>query len=87
MGSRKLLPMGRAVKVVRRLAKTAGLKAVARNAVLLRIIDRSGKLPPTAQVEGKRADVPRTRRALGIVQADHTPVDMVIVDDVKLVVA
>jgi putative transposase len=28
-------------------------------------------------------DIPKTRRALGIVQADHTPVDLIVVDEVS----
>lgn len=30
-----------------------------------------------------RPDTPKTRRALGIVQADHTPVDLIVVDEVN----
>jgi putative transposase len=83
MGSREPLPMERAVEDVRRLFGTAGLQSVSRNSVLRRIIEHCGKPVALAPVEGVRAEVPRTRRALGIVQADHTPVDLIVVDDVN----
>jgi putative transposase len=81
MGSREPLPLERAVEDVRQLFRTAGLQSVSRNSVLRRIIDQGGKPLAKAPTDGQRAEIPRTRRALGIVQADHTPVDLIVVDD------
>lgn len=83
MNSREPLPMERAVEDVFRSMRTAGLKSVSRNAVLNRIVDHGVKVRPSTKTEGRRVDTPRTRRALGIAQADHTPVDLIVVDEVN----
>jgi putative transposase len=74
----------RAVEDVRRLAKAAGIKPVARNTISLRLWGHGGK--STRQRSPKeriQSDVPRTRRALGIAQVDHTPIDLIVVDDIN----
>ena len=82
--SREPLPVSRAVEEVRRLAKAAGLKPVARDSIALRIRTRGGGARHSRK-NGLRepSDIPKARRALGIVQADHTPVDLIVVDEVN----
>ena len=78
------LPVERAVEDVRRLAKAAGVKPVARNTIALRLWGHGGKSTrqrsPQERIPG---DIPRTRRALGIAQVDHTPIDLIVVDDIN----
>lgn len=78
------LPVERAFEEVKRLAKAAGMRPVARNTVALRIWSRGEKLP-RQRVSKERipSEIPRTRRALGIAQADHTPIDLIVVDDIN----
>lgn len=78
------LPVERAVEDVRRLAKAAGMRPVARNTVALRIWNR-GEISTRHRASKERipSEIPRTRRALGIAQADHTPIDLIVVDDIN----
>jgi putative transposase len=78
------LPVERAVEEVRRLAKAAGMRSVARNTVALRIWNQ-GEKSTRKRVSKERipSEIPRTRRALGIAQADHTPIDLIVVDDIN----
>jgi putative transposase len=67
-----------------RSAKAAGLKSVARNSITRRLMMRAGGTNRRHLNERRdRADTPKTRRALGIVQADHTPVDLIVVDEIN----
>jgi putative transposase len=84
MASREPLPVSRAVEEAIRLAKAAGLKSVARNSITRRLMMRGGGTNRRRLDERQdRADSPKTRRALGIVQADHTPVDLIVVDEIN----
>jgi putative transposase len=78
------LPVERAFDEVKRLAKAAGMRPVARNTVALRIWIR-GEKSTRQRVSKERvpSEIPRTRRALGIAQADHTPIDLIVVDDIN----
>jgi putative transposase len=77
------LPVERAFQEVKRLAKSAGIRPVARNTVALRIWNRGGKsVRQRISRERIPSEIPRTRRALGIAQADHTPIDLIVVDDI-----
>jgi putative transposase len=78
------LPVERAFDEVKRLAKAAGMRPVARNTVALRIWSR-GEKSTRQRVSKERvpSEIPRTRRALGIAQADHTPIDLIVVDDIN----
>jgi len=84
MASREPLPISRAVEEAIRLTKAAGLKSIARNSITRRLEMRGGgafqRSPKERQL---RPDIPNTRRALGIVQADHTPVDLIVVDEIN----
>src|SRR5271170_5179332 len=83
MASREPLPVSRAVEEAVRLAKAAGLKSIARNSITRRLMMRGGGTNRRKLAERQdRADTPKTRRALGIVQADHTPVDLIVVDEI-----
>jgi putative transposase len=84
MASREPLPISRAVEEVTRLAKAAGLKPVARDSIAARVMSRGGgsRRRRNAPVAA-RPEIPRVRRALGIVQADHTPVDLIVVDEIS----
>jgi putative transposase len=85
MSSREPLPVARAVEEAARLAKAAGLKAVARNSIVRRLLAQGGNPNRRLSSLERRVlpDIPKTRRALGIVQADHTPVDLILVDDIN----
>jgi putative transposase len=84
MASREPLPMSRAVDEAVRLTKAAGLKSIARNSITRRLEMRGGAAYQRSPKERQlRPDIPRTRRALGIVQADHTPVDLIVVDEIN----
>jgi putative transposase len=60
------------------------MRPVARNTVALRIWSR-GEKSTRRRVSKERipSEIPRTRRALGIAQADHTPTDLIVVDDIN----
>ena len=78
------LPVERAVEDVRRLAKAAGVRPVARNTVALRLWGHGGK--STRQCSPKvriPSDIPRMRRALGMAQVDHTPIDLIVVEAIR----
>lgn len=84
MASREPLPISRAVEEAVRLTRAAGLKSVARNSITRRLAMRGGSAHQRSPKERQlRPDIPKTRRALGIVQADHTPVDLVVVDEIN----
>jgi hypothetical protein len=85
MSSREPLPVARAVEEAARLAKAAGLKAVARNSIVRRLLAQGGNPNRRLSSQERRVlpDIPKTRRASGIVQADHTPVDLILVDDIN----
>jgi putative transposase len=85
MSSREPVPVARAVEEAARLAKAAGLKAVARNSIVRRLLAQGGNPNRRLSSLERRVlpDIPKTRRALGIVQADHTPVDLILVDDIN----
>jgi putative transposase len=83
MASREPLPVSRAVEEAIRLAKAAGLKSVARNSVARRLVLRGGTTSRKLPEKRDLIEIPKTRRALGIVQADHTPVDLIVVDEVN----
>ena len=84
MASKEPLPVSRLVQEVSRLTKSAGLKMVARNSIALRLLSRGGATARRRHPANKeRAAIPSTRRALGIVQVDHTPVDLIVVDEVS----
>jgi putative transposase len=83
LSSHEPLPVSRAVEEVTRLAKAAGLKPVARDSIVRRLMSRGGGTGHRKQAVGERPYIPRTRRALGIVQADHTPVDLIVVDEIN----
>jgi putative transposase len=84
MASREPLPISRAVDEAVRLTKAAGLKSIARNSITRRLEMRGGAAYQRSPKERQlRPDIPRTRRALGIVQADHTPVDLIVVDEIN----
>jgi putative transposase len=83
MASREPLPVSRAVEEAIRLAKAAGLQSVARNSVARRLVLRGGTTSRKSPDKRDLIDTPKTRRALGIVQVDHTPVDLIVVDGVN----
>jgi putative transposase len=77
------LPVERAFEEAKRLAKSAGVRPVARNTVALRIWNQGDKsVRQRKPRERIPSEIPRTRRALGIAQADHTPIDLIVVDDI-----
>ena len=81
--SREPIPISRAIEEVARLAKTRGVKSVARGTVVRRLAELV-RVPKSARTLRQRVDeTPRTRRALGVVQADHTVVDLVVVDELE----
>jgi putative transposase len=60
------------------------VQSVARNSITRRLILRgSGTNRRQLHERRYRTDIPKTRRALGIVQADHTPADMIVVDEIN----
>src|SRR5277367_2777688 len=84
LASREPLPVSRAVEEAVRLTKAAGLKSIARNSITRRLEMRGGGAYQRSPKERQlRPDIPKTRRALGIVQADHTPVDLIVVDEIN----
>jgi len=84
LASREPQPIARAVEGARVLAKAAGLKPASRNAVVARLMSRAGVSSRASQTKDRRNpdNISNTRRALAIVQADHTPMDVIVVDEV-----
>jgi putative transposase len=79
MTKRETLPIAAAHEEVNRRCSKAGIKPVSRGAVEARL--RARKKPGRRRRAGQPADIPATRRALGIVQVDHTPVDVMVVEE------
>jgi putative transposase len=80
LSSREVLPVSRAVEEVNRQCRAAGFPGVARNTLMLRLKARGG--PSRSRLVPRTTEnIPATRRALGIVQVDHTLVDVIVVEE------
>jgi len=78
--SREVLPLARAVEEVDRRCRAAGFSGVARGTLERRMQVRGG--PSRTRPALRNPDnIPATRRALGIVQVDHTLVDVIVVEE------
>ena len=80
MSKREILPISAAHDEANRRCKRAGLPHVSRGAVEARLRARGGPSRRRKE-EGPPSDIPATRRALGIVQVDHTLVDVIVVQE------
>lgn len=83
LASREPLPVSRAVEAANKLAREAGLKLLSRSSIVARLTTRVDVRELVVGEKDLRdpKEIPRTRRALGIVQADHTPMDIIVVDE------
>jgi len=78
MTKRETLPIAAAHEQDNRRCSKAPIKPVSRGAIEARL--RAQTKPGRRRRAGQPADIPATRRALGIVQVDHTPVDVMVVE-------
>jgi putative transposase len=76
---REPMPVTAVHEEVSRRCSKAGIKPVSRGAIEARL--RVRKRPGRRRRLGHAAEIPATRRALGIVQVDHTPLDVMVVDE------
>jgi putative transposase len=83
LASREPLPVSRAVEAANKLAREAGLKTLSRSTVVARLTTRANVREHGVGKKDRRDPeaIPQSRRALGIVQADHTPMDIIVVDE------